>query len=241
MASGASTRSSWIQILRSSAVGALCGLLVACGASYSGPEWSGRVVDMDTGAPIEGAIVVVRWQLERYSGNFAGWLFVTEAETDADGVFRLPAWGPVKAPSESGMQTRMSPNVPEVVIFKSGRLVVATDCCGDYGYLNGYRNYGSGPEIRESWANHRTFAVQEFHGTPEQYVEHIEHTIPTNGPDCVYLYTPRIFAAAVAEDIAMRATTKKGFIYQTLSRFEEEAKRNNCLPSVSQSIARFIK
>ncbi|MEO6928236.1 MAG: carboxypeptidase-like regulatory domain-containing protein [Casimicrobiaceae bacterium] len=96
----------------------LCALLSGCwGATYSGPGWSGRVVDVETGGAIEGAIVVARWELEGYGGNFAGWLFVAEAVTDQDGIFRFPAWGPLKSPVESGMQTRMSPNVPDISIF----------------------------------------------------------------------------------------------------------------------------
>jgi hypothetical protein len=57
-----------------------------------------RVVDIDTGAPIEGAVVLAHWEL--HSGSLSGDSLpcgsasVEDAVTDKDGNFHLPGWGP---------------------------------------------------------------------------------------------------------------------------------------------------
>src|SRR5665213_1935277 len=182
MAYGASTRFDRESLRLKLAALMLFALISGCsGTSYSGPGWSARVIDMETGAPIEGANVVVKWPLELYSGQFAGWLFVTEAVTNEDGIFSLPAWGPLTAPTESGRQTRLSPNVPHVYIFKSGYVVDAEDCCSDTSYLNNEWNFGSGPASRDTWAAYRAFAVTRFSGSPSQYASYLEGAMPTNG------------------------------------------------------------
>jgi hypothetical protein len=240
MESGASIRSDGWPALRHIAAAGLCVLLAACsGATYSGPEWSARVVDTETGAPIEGAIVVVRWELERYSGRFAGWLFITEAVTDADGMFHLPAWGPIKAPSVSGIETRMSPNVPEIAIFQPGYSVTDSDCCSDSGYLDS--GYGSGPAVRPAWANRNVFGLRRFHGTVRQYIDALEHSLPTNGPPCAFLSTPRIFAAAVIEDQRLRSKFGVGLFDQSLALLEERAQISNCHQGVATTIAGYLK
>src|SRR5665213_3108262 len=120
MAYGASTRfESASRLLGIAAIG-LCALIGGCsGATYSGPGWSARVIDMETGAPIEGAIVVLRWPLELCSGSFAGWLVVTEAVTDKVGIFTCAASVPLEAAAASVCQTRIAGSVPELSIFES--------------------------------------------------------------------------------------------------------------------------
>jgi len=242
MAYGASTRfESASRLLGIAAIG-LCALIGGCsGATYSGPGWSARVIDMETGAPIEGAIVVLRWPLELYSGSFAGWLFVTEAVTDKDGIFTFPAWGPLEAPIDSGRQTRMSPNVPELSIFKSTFQVERDDCCSDTSYLNKEWGYGKGPTIRPSWAADRHFALTRFSGSARQYASYLEGAIPTNGPACAFVATPRIFAAAVMEDQALQRTYGIAIPHQRLAYFEQTASRDGCGRSVASVIGRYIQ
>jgi hypothetical protein len=77
-------------------------IAVLCGASscsadrktYSSPEFSGRVIDRDTGAPIAGAIVAARWGGGAQSfatGRFVC-LHAAETTTDVDGRYRMEAW-----------------------------------------------------------------------------------------------------------------------------------------------------
>jgi len=240
MGSGASIRFDWWPALRCVAAAGLCVLLAACsGATYSGPEWSARVVDTETGAPIEGAIVVVRWELERYSGRFAGWLFITEAVTDADGMFHLPAWGPVKAPSVSGMETRMSPNLPQLDIFKPGYMLVKTSCCSDSSYLNSYWNYGSGPSIRESWANGKTFALEPFPGTLQAYRDYLDGSLSLAGPFCAYQQIPRMYAAAISENQRLTVALGQGIPHFTLDDLQSHRDPARCSETLRTVVERY--
>lgn len=97
---------------------------------WDGP-YKGKVVDLDTGKPIEGAVVAGSWYLE----VFAGWpsfCDTKETVTDKNGEFVLPrAWcinfWPIASLSIPG----------EVVVFKPGYL--------------GYPPLGSNQEERKSY------------------------------------------------------------------------------------------
>ncbi|MFZ5619390.1 MAG: carboxypeptidase-like regulatory domain-containing protein [Pseudomonadota bacterium] len=68
-------------------------LLHACTATpvRDWPAQEGRVLDAQTGQPIEGAFVVMRWI--GYGGYSQSQCFhVDVAETDAQGRFRIPEW-----------------------------------------------------------------------------------------------------------------------------------------------------
>jgi hypothetical protein len=79
-----------------------------------------QVVDAQTSAPIEGAIVVAYWQLD--TGSLAGDSLpcgaanVEEAVTDKDGKFHIPGWGPTLP----GCGGTMSDGEPMLYIFKHG-------------------------------------------------------------------------------------------------------------------------
>lgn len=79
--------------------GAVCGGATdaaALGANYRGP-FEGRAVDAETGEPIEGAVVFIRWDIS----NLGSDMFFDTAEvlTDAHGWFYIPAnwsWNPFR-------------------------------------------------------------------------------------------------------------------------------------------------
>ena len=56
----------------------------------------GKVVDSDTGQPIEGVVVVAFWKTIRPEIH----LKIEESVTDSKGEFSFPGWGPVKRPDE---------------------------------------------------------------------------------------------------------------------------------------------
>lgn len=76
-------------------VSASCLALSACHV-YWGEEITGTVVDDLSGQPIQGAAVTVVWNLYGglVHGNTIGPWRVDEVLTDADGQFRVRAWGP---------------------------------------------------------------------------------------------------------------------------------------------------
>ena len=92
---------------------------------YSAAEFRGRITEAGTGHPVEGAVVVARWEwMHYYPGgihssarfdNSGEILHVAEATTDAQGRFVIPRWGPV---ARTG--GRMADGAPRVFVFKPG-------------------------------------------------------------------------------------------------------------------------
>jgi len=73
---------------------------VACGGerTYTAEPIAARIVDADTGAPVEGVNVVAAWQAKGglEGGNIMGYVTVMEDVTNANGEFSFPGWGPKK-------------------------------------------------------------------------------------------------------------------------------------------------
>jgi hypothetical protein len=160
-------------------------MLAACSApEYSSPAWSGRVVDLETGAPIEGAVVVVRWPVETFRADLAGWLVMDEAVTDRDGIFHFKAWGPLRTPDYRGSRTRLSPNVPSIDVFKSRYRIEVSAAGSEMGYMDD-RSY-TGPSIRNAYADTKVIALERFRGTESQYSVHVHTFLRLGGPLCDY-------------------------------------------------------
>lgn len=83
----------------------------------------GVVLDDATGAPVEGAVVVARWDwlafhqtFESHSYSFNGdALHIGEALTDRQGRFDIPGWGPAVRP-----EGKLDEKAPNLLVFKSG-------------------------------------------------------------------------------------------------------------------------
>jgi hypothetical protein len=79
-----------------------------------------RVVDVETGAPIEGAVVLAYWELHpgSLSGDArpCGAANVEDTVTDKDGNFHLPGWGPTMAACRGEMRQ----GNPHLTVFKPG-------------------------------------------------------------------------------------------------------------------------
>jgi hypothetical protein len=126
---------------------------------YSSEAIEARVVDADSGTPVEGVNVIAAWQLKGglEGGNIAGYLEVLEAVTDHDGVFRIPAWGP-KAKTQHGGFERTA---PRIMLFKSG-----------YQYRQVENK--SPPQrrgfLQSDW-NGKTITLPRFVGSPAEYKE----------------------------------------------------------------------
>jgi len=86
-------------------------------------EIRGRVV-ADSGAAVDGAVVVVRWNWLDYVAKLhgSGYYFqgnaahIAEAVTDREGRFTIPAWGP-KLRLNGG---RLEDNAPTYLVYKAG-------------------------------------------------------------------------------------------------------------------------
>ena len=105
----------------------LCALHGRCFAQFAGPSLSaetrGEVVDEAGGQPLEGVVVVARWNWLDYRASFHGsaYLFngdaihVGEAQTDRAGRFAIPRWGPMLRPTG-----KMAEKTPSLLAFKQG-------------------------------------------------------------------------------------------------------------------------
>jgi hypothetical protein len=68
---------------------------------YHKPEFKGKVIDVETKAPIEGAVVVVVYNkttLGLGAGTLSSIIHVRETLTDKDGMFRIPAYTTIIQP-----------------------------------------------------------------------------------------------------------------------------------------------
>ena len=85
---------------------------------YWGEEVHGRVVDAETNAPVEGAVVVANWILLAGGyghGGHMNSLVVEQVLTDANGEFRFHKWGPKIRPAYQALDY-----APALIIFKNG-------------------------------------------------------------------------------------------------------------------------
>ena len=117
-------------------------LLVMCcsgaiATEYSALPFSAKVVDKETGKPIEGAVAYVIWELNYYTGHSGGpVLYTAEAITDSEGVFRMSGWGPLPVPREKVLAPLvLDPNQPGMYVFKGGYQIYAGNGPEDNRYI----------------------------------------------------------------------------------------------------------
>lgn len=68
---------------------------------YHKPEYRGRVIDIDTGQPIEGAVVIAKYQKETFAPPVepkSSVIHVKETLTDKDGRFTFPSYTTIIQP-----------------------------------------------------------------------------------------------------------------------------------------------
>ena len=90
-------RRGWRRFLIGIAVMGVIGLSFVGGSPiYIAKGVQGRVVDADTGGPLSGVVVVAEWP--KHGGllhpTTLGVFALQEAESDADGRYAVPGWGP---------------------------------------------------------------------------------------------------------------------------------------------------
>jgi len=89
--------------------------------TYSADAIDARLVDEETNEPIKGAIVLAHWELVGglEGGHVQGQMMVMETETDANGYFHFPAWGPKLIPLSMQLAD-LGFRDPAIIIFKPG-------------------------------------------------------------------------------------------------------------------------
>jgi hypothetical protein len=141
----------------------------ACSVEYSADALSGQVVDSETGKALPGVIVVAHWQLEGglEGGNRLGAVTAMEAQTDGNGKFSFPPWGPKRVFTSPGINAnaRIKDSAPELFFFKHG-----------YDYERRLNQTGGGeasPEHMRSEWNGKVIPLKPFHGTWQKYADTI--------------------------------------------------------------------
>lgn len=87
--------------------------------SIAGGPWKGKIIDIDTKEPIEGAVVLAIWEraYRTVSGDKTYFYEAKEVLTDKDGKFEIPAYTPINLlPLISYIKG------PYFIIFKPGYL-----------------------------------------------------------------------------------------------------------------------
>jgi len=190
---------------------------------YSSLPITARVVDEDTGQPLEGVVVVVRWQLREAAPiqtRETGQLMVAEAVTDATGNFHVPAWGPkpvtplVYVPEEA----------PQLLFLKQGYHPTR-----EVNIVTGAES--AGPIIQSKW-NGQTIKLTKFTGSEKEWADllgrfEISLNFAFSYHDCSWKQIPRMIVAMHLEEKRLRE--KRIFSHlRSIEDREEEAKLGNC-------------
>lgn len=83
---------------------------------YSAKAIEAKIVEAESGKPLEGVIVALNWGLVDSNRLPVGQLTVAETITDRNGKFSFPAWGPKALPPNSSMDQK----APQLLLFKEG-------------------------------------------------------------------------------------------------------------------------
>ena len=171
-----------------------CLLLPACATTYSADAIEGHVIDKDTGRPLEGVSVVASWGL--FYGtlggrNAVGNLVILEAQTDKEGRFKIPAWGPKRV-----KDVAMKQETPDLLFFKSGYRLI------------GMSNNPSWPtttyRTRSDWDG-KTISLSKFEGTNIDYARqlnngYVEESTKLYQSECGWKLIPNTLHALKAQD-----------------------------------------
>jgi hypothetical protein len=150
---------------------------------YRGAEIKGQVVDADTKEPIEGVVVVAKWELycaNPVDGSHCKVLHVYEAVTDKEGRYSMPSWGPKMRPRK----TYLTHFDPYTLYFKKGyeaSWLINSDPERFYKYYKsvdfenisfknfekrvGFTRYEHHRSLRESVWDGRTIEMKRFEGS----------------------------------------------------------------------------
>jgi hypothetical protein len=152
----------------------------------------GWVVDKETGAPIEGAIVVANWQLVRqglHGAHVSGQLDVQEVISDHAGRFRLEGFWRLNLPTRE-----LGERDPQLIIFKPGyryqRFANAIDAYG------GMRRHSKADGMRFSLTRFQREDVD-----PKEFVHGgLAGALEPLTSSCDWLRIPRMLDAIAAEE-----------------------------------------
>ena len=92
--------------------------LTQCGIIVSSAPFSATVVNSNSNLPIEGVVVLAKWDLLGIEGVVENTIAIAETVTDADGAFSVPGWGP--RVNRKFLYSSVRDSSPEVIVYKLG-------------------------------------------------------------------------------------------------------------------------
>lgn len=178
--------------------------LPACATSYSAKPITAKVLDSETGEPLEGANVVAHWiMMGPRSGRGQGDLELMETVTDKNGEFRFPAWGPKAIPSDTAPGTRLTNQDPAIILFKSGYKWNAISNDSHSTMLRTPDDLGA--PVRDSQWDGKTIQLQKFKGDLNRSTEMSTGVLTgVDYGDCNWKKIPRIIVALNKESDRLR-------------------------------------
>lgn len=206
-------------------------LLQGCSNHYSAQPIEAWVVDADTKQPIEGVIVAARWELEYgMEGGYASLLNILETETDKNGRFYFPAWGPKKIPDGLPAEARLKDADPALELFKSGYRVQALRNDKPIASMSGH-----GASLRSSDWNGKKIQLFKLRGTQDDYGYRVPKFYFLDS--CEWQYVPKMIVATIKEqerfkeqnvpfsgDISIQSLSRQGGCGSAESFFKEYKK-----------------
>jgi len=129
---------------------------------FEAPPFKLTVVDAGTGQPLADVHALAEWQMVGANGRPDGPLMALDAVSDSDGVVTFPGWGPIQGPA-TGIDIGRD---PFITLFKTGYRAFLVN--------NQYDPPGEEQErVRRSAHDGVTYAMEPFHGAPEQWLEQL--------------------------------------------------------------------
>lgn len=193
--------------------------------TYSGEAVYGKVVDAVSGKPVAGAIVIGINELRAPYGLeghiIAGNMHIEEVVTDAEGHYRLPAWGPKPRVGK----TYLDHEGPKLLVYKNGYEL--------YTYISFFEGDRFSP-VQTSYLNDKTLELKRFQGDLEAYTLNLSQVAvmldsvldPVFGAgNCGWLATPRIILEL---DRLKQAAEERGINTSRIPALEPLLADGNC-------------
>ena len=196
--------------------------LQACATTYSAKPITATVVDAETGQPLQGVNVVAHWVLHGPTWQSAGDLELTEAETDREGKFHIPGWGPKTIPADLPRGTRLGNSDPALVFFKSGYKVRHV---GNELQPKRLRPEHDTPVRYSDWDG-KVIKLERFSGDLQFYGSGATTNIGS-GIECPWKKVPRFFAALMKERARLDRLGVRS-ILPTLAHLENSFRNAGC-------------
>jgi len=181
--------------------------------SYSALPFEVKIVDAETGLPLEGVIGNALWRLEARGGRNLGNFVATEAVSDKDGMMRMPGWGPMEVPKEPGgylAQGRLDPNQPTLQLYKQDYWFSLEGAPWESAYLND--PHWSGDSVRRVYLDKMVFKLKPFKGPMQQYTDHLIRSQNGGTNGCLWVNAPRMNAAFINEGRRLRQFDRSGLL-----------------------------